>query len=318
MQTYFKHGMGDSVRLYFEIFKNNVGQTGESPTVAIQRQSTDEYLNDGLSAWLSGGEYNDISLSESSSANLPGIYVLDISHIDNIAETYNCYFKNTGANAGNDFESHQFTGAVYVPSSSAYAEETVLGHLDDIKHKDGNKTFDNTTDSLEAIVDNGISSITVEDIEASTILAKEATSLAISGDIQAIDAGLFEDGGTLSRVIVQPVQGNLSYSSIKNQRIELKQNSTADIAYSVSSDLSGYEVFFGVKDRYRDTAFAIAEKDITADLTNASTGTGFIKLTAEETNIEDGDYIGELKVTKTGIKTRPIEFKIKILPSILS
>lgn len=312
MQTYFKHGMGDSFRLYFEIFKNNVGQIGESPTVAIQKQATDEWLNDGLSAWLSGGEYNDIALTEAPSGDLPGVYYLDISHIDDTAETYNCYFKNTGDNVGNDFESHQFSGAVYVPSSSAYTSETVLGHLDDIKHKDGNKTFDNTTDSLEALVDNGVSSADLD------VIAKEATSLAISGDIQAIDDGLFSEGGQISKVLVQPIQGNFSYTSIKNQRVETKRASTVDITYGLSQNISGYDVFFAVKEDYRDTDYVIAEKDITASVIDASIGTGLISLTAIETDLEDGDYIGELKLVKGSIIAKPIEFRLRISPTIFT
>ena len=162
MQTYFKHGMGDVITLYFEIFRNNVGQIGESPIVAVQKRSTSEWLDDTKTVWASG--YNEISMTETSSGSLPGVYSLDVTHIDNTAETYNCYFKNTGDNAGNDFEAHQFTGAVYVPPSSGYSSGTVLGNLDIIKNKDGARTFDQITDSLEAISDNGLSVTNLGDI----------------------------------------------------------------------------------------------------------------------------------------------------------
>ena len=310
MQTYFKHGMGDTLTLYFEIFRNNAGQTGETPTVAIQKKSTGEWLNDAKDAWQGG--YNDIALSEASSADLPGIYNINISHIDVTAEVYNCYFKNTGDNAGSDFEAHQFTGAVYVPSSSSYTSETVLGHLDDIKHKDGNKTFDNTTDSLEAIVDNGVSSSDLD------LIAKEATLLGVSGDIADIDEGLFSVGGEIAKIIVQPVQGNFDYTSIKNQRAEVKRASTADIPYSLSQGISGYDVYFGIKKDYRSDSFDVLEKDITAYVSDFATGDGIIPLSATETNLEDGDYIGELKLVQGSIIVRPLEFRIRILPIILS
>ena len=162
MQTYFKHGMGDAITLYFEIFRNNVGQIGESPIVAVQKRSTSEWLDDTKTVWASG--YNEISMTEPSSGSLLGVYSLDIAHIDNTTETYNCYFKNTGSNAGNDFEAHLFTGAVYVPPSSAYSSGTVLGNLDIIKNKDGNRTFDQLTDSLEAISDDGLDATNLVDI----------------------------------------------------------------------------------------------------------------------------------------------------------
>ena len=310
MQTYFKHGMGDALTLYFEIFRNNVGQTGESPTVAIQKKSSGEWLNDAKDAWQAG--YNDIALSEASSADLPGIYNINISHIDDTAEVYDCYFKNTGDNVGSDFESHQFTGAVYVPSSSAYASGTVLGHLDDIKNKDGNKTFDPTTDSLEALVDNGVSSADLD------LIAKEATLLGVSGDIADIDEGLFSVGGEIAKIIVQPVQGNFDYTSIKNQRAEVKRASTADIPYSLSQGISGYDVYFGIKKDYRSDTFDVLEKDITAYVSDFATGDGIIPLSATETNLEDGDYIGELKLVQGDIIVRPLEFRIRILPIILS
>lgn len=153
MPTYNIHGMGDDIRLVFFIAENGIGVAGESPVVSVQKKSTEEWLNDGLTMWLSGGEYNDILMEELDATNLPGVYHLDISHIDDTAETYNCYFKNTGVNAGNDFEAHHFSGAVYVPSSSSYGTGTVLGNLDEIKNKDGAQAFDRTKHSLEIVGD---------------------------------------------------------------------------------------------------------------------------------------------------------------------
>jgi len=152
MQTYFKHGMGDTVTLYFEIFKNNVGQTGETPAIAVQKKSTDEWLNDSLDGWQGG--YNDVTINEVDATNLPGVYALDITHIDVTAEIYNVYMNNGGTNApGNDFEAHYFSGAVYVPSSSAYSTNTVLGNLNEMKNKDGAQLFDRTKHSLEVVGD---------------------------------------------------------------------------------------------------------------------------------------------------------------------
>lgn len=152
MQTYFKHGMGDTVTLYFEIFKNNVGQTGETPTVAIQKKSTSEWITDTLDGWQVG--YSDVSMNEVNATNLAGVYTLDISHIDVTAETYNIYMKNGGMNApGNDFEAHYFSGAVYVPPLSTYGTGTVLGNLNEMKNKDGGQTFDRTKHSLEVVGD---------------------------------------------------------------------------------------------------------------------------------------------------------------------
>jgi len=314
MQTYFKHGMGDTIRLYFEIFKNNIGQIGEFPTVAIQKQSTSEWLNDSKDTWQI--TYNEISLTETTSGNLPGIYHLDITHIDNTSETYNCYFKNTGINTGNDFENHIFTGAVYVPDTSTYDSDTVLGNLDQIKNKDGNRTFDQSTDSLEAIVDIGISSLTLEEIENSAILSKEATLLSISGDIAKIDDGLFSEGGSISKVIVQPVQGNFNYARIKKQEVEIKLGDSPSISYNLNSDISSYSVWFMAKETYDTTTIAISSREITNYVSDATIGIGTIPLSIEDTNIEPGDYIGEIQLRNNNIILTPSEFKLKLLNSI--
>ena len=163
MQTYFKQGMGAAITLYMELFKNNVGQTGESPVAAIQKKSTSQWLNNTKDGWLSS--YNTLAMAEADSVNLPGIYSLDITHIDSSSETYNVYYTNGGTVIpGSDFESYLFTGAVYVPSSSAYSSGTVLGNLDIIQNKDGARTFDQSTDSLEAISDTGLSVTNLGDI----------------------------------------------------------------------------------------------------------------------------------------------------------
>ena len=252
-------------------------------------------------------------MTETSSGDLPGIYSLDISHIDDTAEVYNCYFKNTGDNAGSDFESHQFTGAVYVPPSSGFGTGTVMGNLDEIKNKDGNRTYDQATDSLESLSDEGVKSSDID------IIAKEATVQGISADVQVINDGLFAEGGSIAKVIVQPVQGNFNYTKIKNQTVQIKQRSDVEFAYSLSVDISGYSVSFGVKETYDSEDWLIEEKDVTAYITDASIGTGNIKLTRIETDLETGDYISEIKLTNnaTGDVSRPIEFKFCILDSIL-
>ncbi len=147
--SYSKHGMGDTINLVFEIFRNNTGLTGQTPTVAIKDQNTGEWLTDTLDSWQVA--YNDITLAEADSSNLAGIYSREITHIDSTATTYQCYFKNDDLeNGGFDFESHRFTGEVYVPASSTFTSGTIRGSLRDMKNKDGFYTFDSATDSLEA------------------------------------------------------------------------------------------------------------------------------------------------------------------------
>ena len=208
MLTYHKHGMGESITLYFFIAEDGTGISGESPVVAVQKESTGEWLNDSLTAWVSGGDYNDVALTEASSGNMPGVYSLEISHIDLTAETYNCFFKNTGSNAGQDFESHQFTGAVYVPPSSSYSSGTVLGNLDIMKNKDGNRTFVQTTDSLEAISDNGLDATNLGDIAGAvwTEPSSGYNTPNTMGYFQVLGGG--SDGANFVNVILEDQDSN--------------------------------------------------------------------------------------------------------------
>lgn len=152
MLTYHKHGMGETITLYFFIAQNGTGISGESPVVSLRKNSSGEWLDNAKTAWQPG--YNDIVMAEVDATNLAGVYSLDITHIDSTAEGYEVYFKNTGTYTGSDFEVHEFTGAVYVPASSSYAAGTIRGALDIMRNKDVGRNFDQATDSLEAIRDN--------------------------------------------------------------------------------------------------------------------------------------------------------------------
>lgn len=150
MQTYHKHGMGETITLFFPITSNGAGVPGQSPVAAV-RKKNGQWLNDAKTAWQAG--YNDIAMAELDGTNLPGVYTLDITHIDLTSEEYQVFFKNTGTYPGIDFESHIFTGAVYVPPTSSYSTGTIGGLLNIAMNKDGNNTYSQATDSLEARAD---------------------------------------------------------------------------------------------------------------------------------------------------------------------
>lgn len=182
MQTYHRHGMGDEIVLALSLFKNGQGLTGKSPVAAIRKKSTGEWLNDAKTAWQAG--YNDIALAELDSTNLSGIYTLDITHIDETSEEYQVYFKyNDGTNDYVNFESHLFTGEVYVPASSSYATGTIRGLLDTMRNKDVNRTFDQATDSLESIRDNWTATAILNGINAITLQVYETDTTTPISDV---------------------------------------------------------------------------------------------------------------------------------------
>ena len=233
MQTYFKHGMGETITLYFELFKNNIGLTGESPVVAIQKMSSNEWLDDTKTIWESG--YNEISMTEPSSGSLPGVYALDVTHIDITAETYNIYFSNTGLNAINDFESHSFTGAVYVPPTSNYSTGTVLGNLDIMKNKDGNRTFVQTTDSLEAISDNGLDATNLGDIAGAvwTEPSSGYNTPNTMGYFQVLGGG--SDGANLVNIILEDQDSN----RVPDAFVKITNDTYSQVLHTGTTNVSG-------------------------------------------------------------------------------
>lgn len=168
-------------------------------------------------------------------------------------------------------------------------------------NKDVSETFDRETDSLEALRDTLATTASVESLSADV----EYTNRFLNNNVTMVD-----------KLIVQPVQGNFSYATIKKQEVEVKAGDTPEIPYDLNADITGYIVEFGVKETYDSETYIIEPKDITGFTLIPSAGTGTIPLSADETNIERGDYIGEIKLTKDDIVNTPSEFRLRILSSV--
>ncbi|HUX16559.1 MAG TPA: hypothetical protein VMW52_08795 [Phycisphaerae bacterium] len=92
-----RYSRGSTASLFLEILAAGVGQTGEAPTVAIQRLSD--------SQWFDGATFvptiQENALIQKDQANLPGVYYFDFDHaLDaTLSEEFLLRFRNTGANA---------------------------------------------------------------------------------------------------------------------------------------------------------------------------------------------------------------------------
>lgn len=120
---YYKHKIGKALRLHFFIAENGIGIAGESPVVAVRKQSDGEWLDDAKTAFQVG--YNDIAMVELDATNHPGAYYLDITHLEASDETYDVQYKNAGTYAGDDFESHEFTNSVLSSVQSDYVDVAI-------------------------------------------------------------------------------------------------------------------------------------------------------------------------------------------------
>jgi len=94
-----RYSRGSTARLFLEILASGIGQTNESPTVAIQRQSDGQWLDIATSAFVP--TIQEAALTELDQATLPGLYYFDFDHTVDLtaSEGFVVRFKNLGANA---------------------------------------------------------------------------------------------------------------------------------------------------------------------------------------------------------------------------
>ncbi len=87
--------------------------------------------------------------------------------------------------------------------------------------------------------------------------------------------------------------------------ITLKQREARNLTFTVQEqgeavDLSSASLFFGVKERKGDTAFALAKEDADFDKSQAQNGVVTVFLTAADTDLSPWAYVGELQVSFPG------------------
>lgn len=90
---------GSVAKLFLEITASGVGQTGESPTVSIQRLSDGLWLDPNTNTFVVTRQ--EAALVQVDATNLPGLYSFDFDHtIDTtLSQEFVARFTNTGANA---------------------------------------------------------------------------------------------------------------------------------------------------------------------------------------------------------------------------
>lgn len=97
-----RYPISETVNLDLTIEASGVGQTGETPTIIVQRLSDSYYYDDTQvsgSRFLSA--YHANSMSEVDSVNLPGLYRYQFDHSEDLtsSELFLVRYINTGANA---------------------------------------------------------------------------------------------------------------------------------------------------------------------------------------------------------------------------
>jgi hypothetical protein len=89
-------------------------------------------------------------------------------------------------------------------------------------------------------------------------------------------------------------------------RIVIKQGEAKTVTFTVTDtdgepvDLAAATLFLGIKKDKSDTAYTFSHEDADFDKTQAADGLVAVALTAEDTNQEEGPYVGELKCSWAG------------------
>jgi hypothetical protein len=97
-------------------------------------------------------------------------------------------------------------------------------------------------------------------------------------------------------------------------------NITVKDSLNVAVNLSGATLTLGVKASKNDTSYAITKDDTAFNKDLAASGIVSVPLTATDTNIAEGDYIGELKCSWASGATinKSTDFLLQIKKAITS
>lgn len=101
------------------------------------------------------------------------------------------------------------------------------------------------------------------------------------------------------------------------QDYHVPKGNSASFSFCAQRDITGLTIKRGAKVKYTDTVYAIPLKDITADVTDALTGTVTINLTTTETNITPRTYLFEVQASSVNTKSTIFRFNLIIDPVVI-
>jgi hypothetical protein len=139
---------------------------------------------------------------------------------------------------------------------------------------------------------------------ASTVWSNSARTLTSNAYVNStsIDEYLSTKHGTgawnaSGNVTVLPFQGAASYETVaQGKDVHVTRGDSVSIPYSIGKDLTGWTVWFGAKATPADSAYALTPRDITAYVTDLSTGSGLISLSTADTGLPVRKYAAEVEI----------------------
>jgi hypothetical protein len=136
---------------------------------------------------------------------------------------------------------------------------------------------------------------------------------------QQIDAQLSSTHGAGSwgsapgSYTVLPFQGSVSYEMANaGADVHVLRGDSVSIPFSIGKDITGWTVWFAAKAYTTDTDYAVQLREVTASVTDPSTGSGLINLSTTDTDMPPRRYQAELELRKAGSVNTPLRFNLWI------
>ncbi len=125
--------------------------------------------------------------------------------------------------------------------------------------------------------------------------------------------------GIGSGINILPFQGAASYETVaQGNDVHITYGDSVSIPYSIGTNITGYTVWFGAKANTTDTTYAIAPRDITTYVTNASTGSGLINLSTSDTALPVRKYAAQVEIKNGTNVNTVLKFNLWIDVSVLN
>ncbi|OGC00151.1 hypothetical protein A2V82_16580 [candidate division KSB1 bacterium RBG_16_48_16] len=160
---------------------------------------------------------------------------------------------------------------------------------------------------------------TLETAIASHEAARAAMQIALIAEHDATQAAV---AATLVINVMSATKGAIQVSYAKTGgTVEVIKGDTISIPYGpLGKNITTRKLFFAAKQALGDTIYAIAVKEITAQVTDFTTFTGTIPLTSAETSLTPGAYYAAIESRDPDGVSQPVEeirFILKIVEQII-
>ena len=122
-----------------------------------------------------------------------------------------------------------------------------------------------------------------------------------------------------ANIQILPFQGAATYETVaQGNDVHVTYGDSVSIPYSIGQNITGYTVWFGAKANTTDATYAIAPRDITAYVTNASTGAGLINLSTTDTALPVRKYAAQVEIKNGSTVNTVLKFNLWIDASVLN